>query len=192
MTTNTRRGFVVISACVAVVAVPALSLACGGGGGSAARPFVAQADPLQQGIAHYNAGRYAEAEGVLRGAAGPEADAYRGASLAKLKRYAEAEGPSSAALAAVPIHPVATAGLGESLVGQKKYDDAVARMSAVIDAYAEREDKGNAAYAFYWRGQAHYAKGSTARAIEDFQVFLQLAPEAPEAQTIRQLLGGLR
>ena len=184
------RGFAVVAAACGAVLAPALTLACSTSAPPA--PRVAQADPVQQGIALYQQGRYQEAANVLHSASGPEADAYRGASLAKLKRYAEAEAPSAAALVENGIHPVAAAGLGEALVGQKKYDDAVARMSSVIDGYAEREDKANAAYAFYWRGQAHYAKRETARAIEDFQVFVQLAPNAPETQTIRQLLASLR
>lgn len=143
-------------------------------------------DHLQAGIALFQQGKFPEAEVRLRQATGTEAQAYLGASLARQKRYAEAEAPARAALAASPLHEVALAGLGESLVGQKKYDDAIAALSTALQA------KPTIAYAYYWRGQAHYAKKQPDRMVADFEAFLKLAPTAPEAPTVRQLLAGLR
>jgi tetratricopeptide (TPR) repeat protein len=143
-------------------------------------------DDLQAGIKAFEQGQFAQAEAALRNAAGPEAQAYLAGSLAKQRKYAEAEAPAKAALEANPTHPVAVAALGESLVGQKKHDEAVARLSAAIKA------KPDLAYAFFWRGQAYYAKKQQDRMIEDFETFLKLAPKAPEANTIQQLLAGIR
>jgi tetratricopeptide (TPR) repeat protein len=145
-----------------------------------------RADSLQSGIALYDQGQYAEAEAQLRGAAGAEAKAYLAASLAKQKKYADAEGPAKAAVAELPTHEVAVAALGDSLVGQKKYDEAVERMDAAIKA------KGDMAYAYYWRGHAHYNKKQPDRMVADFETFLRLAPKAPEATSVKQLLAGLR
>ena len=85
-----------------------------------------------------------------------------------------------------PAQEVAVAALGESLVGLKKYDDAVDRMNAAIKA------KADAPYAYYWRGQAYYNKKQPDRMVSDFEAFLKLMPKAPEAATIQQLLAGLR
>jgi tetratricopeptide (TPR) repeat protein len=165
----------------------ALMLVAGCRSASAAAFRAAPApDDLQTGIRLYDEGKYAEAEAALRGASGPEASAYLAGSLAKQKKYGEAEAAARPALEANPTHPVAVAALGEALVAQKKHDDAIGRLTSVIKA------KPDMAYAFYWRGQAYYGKKQHDRMVEDFEAFLRLAPKAPEAGTVRQLLGTLR
>jgi tetratricopeptide (TPR) repeat protein len=150
-------------------------------------------DSVQRGIDLYNQGKYADAEAALRGQSGANANAYLAASIAKQAsadqqadrkraRYAEAEGFASAALAQEPTHAIAAQALGESLVGQSKTDDAIARLTAVISA------KPDVAYTYYWRGKAYNIKHDTARMVDDFQKFLQLAPSAPEAPAVRALL----
>jgi tetratricopeptide (TPR) repeat protein len=121
-------------------------------------------DHLQAGIGHFTRGQYAQAEAELRQASGPEASAYLAGALARQKKYAEAEAPARAALEASPVHEVAVAALGESLVGQKKHDPAIERMSAAI----------------------------AAKMVGDFETFLRLAPKAPEAATVEQLLASLK
>ena len=143
-------------------------------------------DDLASGIALCQQGQYARAEGVLRKATGTDASAYLALSLAKQKKYAEAEAPANAALAAKKTHEVAAAALGESLVGQKKYDDAINRLSSVLQA------KSDAAYAYFWRAQAYQNKKQVARMVEDYQSFLKLAPQAPEAPSVKVLLAGLQ
>lgn len=145
-----------------------------------------QAGDLEDGIDLFRQGKYAEAEAKLRQAGGPEAQAYLAGSLAKQKKYGEAEGPAKAALDANATHEVAVAALGESLVGLKKYDDAIARLS---DALGKKADL---AYAYFWRGQAYDKKGQAARMVADYEQFLKLAPKAPEASTVRALLAALR
>jgi tetratricopeptide (TPR) repeat protein len=143
-------------------------------------------DDVQAGIKLFEQGQFAQAEAALRNAQGAEAQAYLAGSLAKQRKYAEAEGPAKAALQANPTHPVAVAALGESLVGQKKHDEAIARMSTAIKA------KADLAYAYLWRGQAYYAKNQQDKMILDFETFLKLAPKAPEASGIQRLLSGIR
>lgn len=147
---------------------------------------LAMAGALENGIALYTQGKYAEAEAALRGASGPDVNAYLAASLAKQKKYAEAEPPAKAALQANATNEVAVAALGESLVGQKKYDEAINSLSAAL------AKKNSLAYAYFWRGQAYDKKKQAARMVADFQAFLRLAPRAPEAPTVQALLAALR
>ena len=82
-------------------------------------------------------------------------------------------------------HPVAVAALGEALVMQEKLDEAIARMSAALEANKEL------AYAYYWRGQAYHRTKQIARMVDDYQAFLTLQPEAPEAPALKVLLASL-
>ena len=147
---------------------------------------VVGANDLQSGISLYQQGKYAEAEAQLASAAGAEAKAYLAASQAKQKKYGEAEAAAKAALADRPTDEIAVAALGDSLVGQKKYDEAIDRLGAAIKGRADL------AYAYYWRGHAYYNKKQPDRMVGDFETFLKLAPKAPEANSVRQLLAGLK
>jgi tetratricopeptide (TPR) repeat protein len=142
-------------------------------------------DGVEQGVALYQQGRYAEAEAVLAPVSGVRARAYLAASRVRLQRYAGAEAPALEALGASPADPVASAALGEALVSQGKLDEAVQRLTTVIQA-DERLP-----YAYYWRGQAYHRKGQIARMVEDYQAFLTLAPDSPEAPVLKVLLGSL-
>ena len=150
--------------------------------GSAA---VVSAD-LQMGISLYKQGKYSEAAAQFANAPGAEAKAYLAASLAKQKKYGEAEAAAKAALADRPTDQLAVAALGDSLVGQNKHDEAIDRMGSAIKGRADL------AYAYYWRGQAYYKKKQPDRMVSDFETFLKLAPKAPEANSVRQLLGALK
>ena len=77
------------------------------------------------------------------------------------------------------------AALGESLVGQRKFDEAVSRMSDAL------KRKSDLAYAYFWRGQAYYGKKRADQMVSDFETFLKLAPKAPEAPIVRQLISSL-
>ena len=144
------------------------------------------AQDAAQGITLYAEGRYAEAEPVLRAAAeDPEARAHLAATLLRLERRAEAEVEAKAVLEANPVHPVAVAALGEALVMQEKLEEAITRMSSALEANKEL------AYAYYWRGQAYHRTKQIARMVDDYQAFLTLQPEAPEAPALKVLLASL-
>jgi len=178
-----KTNALMLSVLVGALAAPAAAVAvCRTGG---ADPAPAPADRLQTGIALFQRGEYAKAEATLREAAGPEASAYLAASLAKQKKYAEAEAPARTALEANPTNEVALAALGESLVGQRKFDEAIEKMSDAI------KRKADFAYAYFWRGQAYYGKKKADRMVSDFETFLKLAPKSPEAPIVRQLLSSL-
>jgi len=107
-------------------------------------------------------------------------------SLVQQKKFVEAEPPARQALATCPTHPDGAHALGGSLVGQKRFDDAIGAMSGVIHA------KPDLAYAYFWRGQAYYNKKQPDKMIADFETFLRLAPNAPEAASVRQLMSGIK
>lgn len=172
-------------AVVGLLAFPALASACASGG-PRVRAAAAAPDDLQEGISLFQQGKFAEAESPLRRAEGPEASAYLAASLARQRKYAEAQAPALTALEANPTHEVAVAALGESLVGQKKYDEAVARLTTVVGARADLP------YAYFWRAQAFNGLKKADRMVADYETFLKLAPKAPEAASVQQLLASFR
>jgi tetratricopeptide (TPR) repeat protein len=174
------------AAVVGLLAVPGLVSAACASAGPRARAAAPAPDELQEGISLFQQGKYAAAEDVLRRAQGAEANAYLGAALAKQRKYGEAEGPAKAALEANATHEVAVAALGEALVGQKKYDEADGRMSSAIGA------KPDLAYAYFWRAQAYNGLKKSDRMVADYETFLKLAPRAPEAPSVQQLLASLR
>jgi tetratricopeptide (TPR) repeat protein len=107
-------------------------------------------------------------------------------SLVGQKKYADAQGPARQALGSCPTQADAVAALGESLVALKQNDAAV---SAMNDALAK---KGDLAYAYLWRGYAYYNKKQPDRMVGDFETFLRLAPAAPEAAAVKQLLAAIK
>ncbi len=71
-------------------------------------------------------------------------------------------------------------------MAQGKLDEAIQRLTAVIQADPRLP------YAYYWRGQAYHRKKQIARMVDDYQAFLRLAPDAPEAPALKALLGSLQ
>ena len=117
--------------------------------------------------------------------AGNAAKASDALAKARAKNYAGADAGANAVLGVCPTHAVATQAMGQSLVAQKRYDEAITRLTASIAA------KPDLAYAYLWRGYAHYYKKQPDKLIGDFQTFLKLQPTAPEASTVKQLLASL-
>jgi len=141
---------------------------------------------VEQGVALYQKGRYAEAEAVLAPASGVQALAYLAASRVRLEQYPGAEAAATEALRASPTDAVASAALGEALVAQGKLDEAIQRLTPIIQADPRLP------YAHYWRGQAYQRKKQVARMVDDYQAVLRLAPDAPEAPALKALLGSLQ
>jgi tetratricopeptide (TPR) repeat protein len=183
---NLKRVTLSAGAVLGLLALPGLASAACASGGPRARAAAPAPDDLQEGISLFQQGKYAAAESALRRAEGPEANAYLAGALAKQRKYAEAEAPAKAALEANATHEVAVAALGEALVGQKKYDEADARLSAAIGA------KPDLAYAYFWRAQAYNGLKKADRMVADYETFLKLAPKAPEAPSVQQLLASFR
>jgi tetratricopeptide (TPR) repeat protein len=107
-------------------------------------------------------------------------------SLVGQKKYADAQGPARQALGSCPTQADAVAALGESLVALKQND---AALTAMNEALAKKADL---AYAYLWRGYAYYNKKQPDRMVSDFETFLRLAPAAPEAAAVKQLLASIK
>jgi tetratricopeptide (TPR) repeat protein len=107
-------------------------------------------------------------------------------SAAQSGRHADAVEAAEKVLGACASHPVAVAALGEALFAQGKQDEVVSRMTSALGASSKIP------YAYYWRGKAYNAKKQQARMVDDFEAFLKLAPSAPEAAAVRQLLAALK
>jgi tetratricopeptide (TPR) repeat protein len=101
-------------------------------------------------------------------------------------QYEDALRLAEEVLRSCPDQPVASAALGQALVGLGRLEEAIARLTSVLQA------RPDLAYAYYWRGKAYNGRQLTARMVDDFEAFLRLAPDAPEAAAIRQLLSSLR
>jgi len=71
-------------------------------------------------------------------------------------------------------------------VAEGKLDEAIQRLTTVIQADPRLP------YAHYWRGQAYQRKTQIARMVDDYQAFLRLAPDAPEAPALKALLASLQ
>ncbi len=140
---------------------------------------------VQAGIALYDSGKYVEAEAALRDLADPVAKAYLAASLAKQKKHPEAEVLAKGVLESRPTDEIAVAALGSALLGQDKNDEAIERLTGAIQA------EPKLAYAYYWRGQAYNNKKKVSSMASDFQMFLKLAPKAPEVKLVQAVLAGL-
>jgi len=160
--------------------------ACASAGSASGGRVAVRVDDLQEGKALYNQGKYAEAEQRLKGVGGGEARAFYAGAVARQGRGAEALPAAEEALAANPTQEVAVYALGRGLVDQQKWDQVIARMSAVI------EKNQRVPYAYYWRAYGYQNTNQGARMLDDFQTFLGLAPNAPEATTVKQLLATFR
>jgi tetratricopeptide (TPR) repeat protein len=173
-----------------LLVLPALgacaSSSSGRGPAPAPRRAAAPDAAVEQGVTLYQQGQYEEAAATLAPASGIRGLAYLAASRVRLGQYAEAEAPALQALQASPADPVASAALGEALVSQGKLDEAIQRLTTVLRA------DPSLPYAHYWRGQAYHRNTQIARMVGDYEAFLRLAPDAPEAPALRALLGSLR
>jgi|MudIll2142460700_1097286.scaffolds.fasta_scaffold959454_1 tetratricopeptide (TPR) repeat protein len=107
-------------------------------------------------------------------------------SAAREGRYDEALRVAEEVLQACAAQPVAVAALGQALVEMGRLDEAIARLTAVLQA---NPDLG---YAYYWRGKAYNARQQTARMVDDLEAFLRLLPNAPEAAAVQQLLSAIK
>jgi tetratricopeptide (TPR) repeat protein len=165
--------------------------------------------------------KYAEAENVLRAAVGESPDSadanyYLGVALVEQEKYGEAEGVLQKA---VEQKPEARVSLAKAYMMQDKLDDALRELAAAEPAlpdnsdlylnrgmillkqekYADASTQLNravelnpmSAYAHYYLGMASSRLRRTDLMIKHFQLFLELAPDAPEAARVRSLLRSL-
>jgi tetratricopeptide (TPR) repeat protein len=171
-----------------LLTLPALGACASSSSGRAPAPAPPRAPDasVEEGIALYQQGRYEQAAAILAPSSGVRGLAYLAASRVRLGQYAGAEASALQALQASPADAVASAALGEALVAEDKLDEAIRRLTSVLQADPRLP------YAHYWRGQAYQRKKQVARMIDDYEAFLRLAPDAPEAPALRALVESLK
>jgi predicted Zn-dependent protease len=183
--------------------------------------FSLPAADVSHGIHLYEQKKYAEAESALREAVAAEpdnADAnhYLGLALLETKKYKEAEGAFGKAAEA---RPDARVGLAQAYMMQDKLDEATGELDKAAEDSSEnpafhrtrgmillkRDRFADASqslaraleldpkdpYANYYFGMASSRLRRTDLMIKHFQLFLELAPNAPEAPKVRSLLRSL-
>ncbi len=175
---------------------------------------------VETGVKQYQEGKYATAEGTLRAvvaehADDPQANHYLGLALMEQKKYAEAE---EFLLKASQPRPEARAALAKVYMLQDKLDDALrvvaeaeespsdpdlyltrgmvllkqekaAEAATALNRALELDAKN--AYAHYYMGMAQGKLKRPDLMINHYEIFLQLAPKAPEAARVRSLLRSL-
>jgi tetratricopeptide (TPR) repeat protein len=140
-------------------------------------------------------GRFQEAEGHLK-ALSPEeqmtkdreAEVHLALGRVKIGQelYAEATKDLDMAVSLAPDNPEIRLRRAEAELQQKKYD------LAVKDAEKAIEVEPRTAYAHYYAGIAYSNLKRPDKMAEHFRIFLELAPDAPEAAKIQSLLRSLR
>ena len=147
------------------------------------------------GLALVELKQYAEAESQLKQAAelraeaGPRKDqilagvaqAYMGQG-----RLEEAERTIREALEARPDSAEANLALGKLHLHRKNYAEAAKALDKAIELNPKDP------YAHYYAGIAYSNIGRQDRMVNEFQMFLKMAPDAPEAAKVRSLLRGVR
>lgn len=82
--------------------------------------------------------------------------------------------------------PIVFVNLGIEILNQAAPSDAMPLFDRAIERFPDYPD------AYYLRGITHLQLGDQAAAAADLERFVTLAPDAPEAQTARDMLGQLR
>jgi tetratricopeptide (TPR) repeat protein len=111
-----------------------------------------------------------------------EGNAWAARELVKENEHERAVELAEVVLESCPNHGVAAAALGSALVAEQEYEEAIDRMTDVIDA------DHDVAEAYLWRGYGYYYVGDSERMAGDFETFLSLTPDAAEAEAVRGLL----
>jgi len=109
---------------------------------------------------------------------------YRGAALIRLRSFGEARTHLNTAREKGFDPGMVNLQIGLSFVYEQKWNEAISALDAAIAA-----DSG-LAHAYYYRGRAWKELGRNDKMINDMDRFLRLAPDAPESEVARGMLGG--
>ncbi len=131
--------------------------------------------------------KYSEAEPFLKKAADGKSEARVGLARANMMqdRPGEAMKFLDAAEKDLPDNSEVYQYRGMILLKQDKFSEAEEQLSKAVEL-----DSKNA-YAHYYLGMANNRLKKTDRMVKEFQLFLQLAPKAPEAAKVKSLLRAL-
>lgn len=106
----------------------------------------------------------------------------RGECYIALKQYDPAIADLTVVTTTQPGNAEAQYQLGLAYSWQARYQDAINAFDRAIQI-----DPNNA-YAHYWDGLAYYKIKNWDQMVSHFQTFLRLAPDAPEAAQVKQLM----
>ncbi len=110
---------------------------------------------------------------------------YLGVAQQRQKRFGEAIATLEQARDESPRDPLVVYQIGATHAFQRDWSEAIDALTASIEL-----DPG-IAYAYYYRGLAAGEAGRKDLLVNDLDRFLAMAPNAPEAEQARRLLGGL-
>ena len=109
-----------------------------------------------------------------------------GVALLETQQYAEAEAQLRDALK-IGSTPTTHMYLGLTLVKVKRYDEAQLELETAISNGGE-----NLAQAHRYLGGIYWQKHENRRAIDEFETYLRLTPNAPDAERVRGTIKDLR
>lgn len=143
------------------------------------------------GVQYLKLGEAAKAVEPLRSAAKLSPDALTpklnlGVALLETRQYAEAESQLREALK-IGSTPTAHMYLGLTLIKLKRFDDAQTELETAISTGGE-----NLAQAHRYLGGIYWQKHENRRAIDEFETYLRLSPNAPDAERVRGTINDLR
>jgi tetratricopeptide (TPR) repeat protein len=145
------------------------------------------------GVQYLRIGEADKAVEPLRSATRLSPDAFNpklnlGIALLETRQYAEAEAQLREALKISSI-PTAHMYLGLTLVRLKNFEEAQHELETAISVGG---DNPNLAQAHRYLGGLYWRKGDNRRAVAEFEAYLRLTPNAPDAERVRGTVKDLR
>ena len=145
----------------------------------------------QLGVEYLKTGDARRAVEPLRSATKLSPDAFSpklnlGIALLETRDFSEADAQLRQALR-ISSTPAAHMYLGLTLVGTKKYDEAQHELETAISTGGE-----NLGQAHRYLGGIYWSKHDNKRAIDEFEAYLRLTPNAPDAERVRGTIKELR
>jgi Flp pilus assembly protein TadD len=110
-----------------------------------------------------------------------------GIVLVRLKKYADAEVDLRAALKENDQSAIAHFYLGRALAYLGNFDEAEKELNTAVTLGGEQMKE-----AHRYLGAIYHARGDTARAIAQLEIYLKVAPKAEDADAVRQLIRQLK
>jgi tetratricopeptide (TPR) repeat protein len=145
----------------------------------------------QLGVEYLKTGDARRAVEPLRSAVKLSPDAFSpklnlGIALLETRQFSEAETELRQALK-ISSTPAAHMYLGLTLVGIQQYDEAQHELETAISTGGE-----NLGQAHRYLGGIYWQKHDNQRAVEEFEIYLRLTPNAPDAERVRRTIKELR
>ena len=144
------------------------------------------------GVQHLRLGELDKADAALVAALKLDPEAFeplmnRGIVLVTLKKFADAEPVIRKALAIKEQSPVAHYFLGQALANLGKFDDAEKELRIAVETGGEQMKEAHRLLAIIYS-----SRGDKKRAAAEIETYLKLAPQAPDAEQLRQAARRLR